>query len=877
VEELPDLFRDVVGLPAAERVRYFDARNTPQELRDQIESLLPFDTPRGLLTASVEDAVAQLLDDSARAEGTRCGAYTLVRVLGRGGMGTVFLAQRTDGELDQRVAIKFVPATSLSASFRERFLRERQILASLQHPGIAHLVDAGHTAAGHPYLVMEFVDGTPIDRYADARTVRERLELFLRVCGAVAYAHRRLVIHRDIKPSNILVDAAGEPKLLDFGIARMLDDAADPSATKERLLTPEYASPEQVRGAARTTATDIYSLGAVLYRLLTGTSPHTSRINGEGRTDTSGSSEPVPPRRLNPAIPRDLDFVVLKALRREPDGRYASVDAFADDVRAFLSARPVQARSGNAWYWTRKFVRRQWLPAAAVAAVIGSLSIGIYVANRQRGIAERRFFQLRQLSTRLTAVDEAVRNLPGSANARQQMVAASMEYLDGLSREAHQDRELMMELARGYVALAQVQGIPVRPSLGDYDTARESLRKAERFLEPVLAADRVRPDALATASELEEDLMILADTERRGGEVLVHARRSGEYLEALFTGGQATAAQLNIALSYYGNIALAYKNQGRLDESIQFIRRGIERARERRQTPELASFLSILADALRLSGDPDGALPPIVEARQIAEAYSYANELTKALTLYGILIRHGQILGDANGISLNRPAEAIEPFQKALDSMDQVADHEPNDATSRDRVGTTAVQLAALVRRDDPRRALAIYDRGIQRQREEKATAKTRREEARLLAESSYPLRSLGRSTEARQRIETAFERLRATGDYPASTIPSGREAAAVLRARAELQADTGDIAAALATYRGLFDKVMASRPDVERDLRDAGNVANMELAFARLLIRAGRTEEATALENRRRDLWRAWDRKLPGNPFVRHQLETVP
>src|SRR5262249_35644906 len=394
------------------------------------------------------------------------------------------------------------------------------------------------------------------------------------------------------------------------------------------------------------TATDVYSLGAVLYRLLTGRSPHDTGTDDSEPIETLiCSREPPAPSRVRPGIPHDLDFVVLKALRKQADDRYRSVDALAEDLRAFLESRPVQARSGSVWYWSRKFLRRRWLAVSAVAAVIASLTIGLYLANRERRIAEDRFRQLRQLSAKLLAVDAAVRSLPGSTNARQQMVAASMEYLDGLGRDARQDRGLMMELASGYIALAQVQGVPTRPNLGQFSAATDSLRKADVFLGRLLAGDPGKPDLLAMGAVLEMNAMIIADSQHQNAEALAHARRCGDYLDRFFGGGRASPAQLGSAIPAALNLGLVYMNQHHLEEAIRYDRRAVDIARAAGVTSDVSQGLSTLASALRYSGDVEAALPPITEARRIAEGTSYVSELEKSLTLYGILLRQGQILG----------------------------------------------------------------------------------------------------------------------------------------------------------------------------------------------------------------------------------------
>ena len=280
------LFRELADRSPSEREEYFARHHVPAALRSEVESLLRFDAEsvdafHGYVASAAEQVL--LLQDivvaanralpDIDATGWRCGPFRLLDVIGRGGMGAVYLAERADGEVSQRVAVKLLPPGAGDVQ-RERFLQERQILATLAHPNIARLLDAGHLEHGQPFLAMEYVDGKPIDMFTARLGVRQKITLFLKVCAAVAYLHRNLIVHRDLKPSNIFVTGDGEPKLLDFGIAKLLDVATDMTVTGMRMLTPDYASPEQVTGARLTTTTDIYSLGAVLYLLLTGKPAH---------------------------------------------------------------------------------------------------------------------------------------------------------------------------------------------------------------------------------------------------------------------------------------------------------------------------------------------------------------------------------------------------------------------------------------------------------------------------------------------------------------------------------------------------------------------------------------------------------------------------
>jgi WD40 repeat protein/serine/threonine protein kinase len=397
---LPDIFADALAIPAAEARAAFleQACGSDAELRAEVESLLRARSAAGdfLMLGSAVRMPPDLTDQITSGETpATVGAYRVVRLLATGGMGSVYLGERTDEAYRKLVAIKVVTPGRWSPEILQRFRTERQVLADLEHPGIARLIDGGSLEGGLPYLVMEYVDGSPINRYCFEHDldVRSVLSLFLAVCDAVQYAHQNLVIHRDLKPSNILVDRSGRPRLLDFGIAKVLGPAfhggtADAALTTFQPLTPRYASPEQIAGRRVTTATDIYSLGAVLYELLTGESPY----DLVGKTpsavaNTILNAAPVrPSQRAAPERSRrlrgDLDTIVLKALAKEPARRYATVEEFAADVRRHLSGEPVHARPDTAAYRVSKFVRRNKLLVAGTTALVVLLTGAFAVSLR---------------------------------------------------------------------------------------------------------------------------------------------------------------------------------------------------------------------------------------------------------------------------------------------------------------------------------------------------------------------------------------------------------------------------------------------------------------------------------------------------------------
>ena len=427
------------------------------------------------------------------------GAYRLIRLLGAGGMGAVYLAERSDGVYSKFVAVKLLAAPFLHAL--DRLLREREILGRLDHPNIARLLDGGSTTDGLPYLVMDYVDGIPIDRYCKEKGVslEERIGLLLQVCAGVAHAHRNLIIHRDLKPENILVTSDGTVKLVDFGIAKLFDDALN--VTSQRPATPAYCSPEQLRGEPVTTAADVYSLGVVGYRLLAGSHPYALRT---GRLDellnAVLTAEPI---RLSLApglnaqtarrLRGDLDNILLRAIAREPERRFASVEQFAEDLERYQKGFPVRARSDTLTYRAAKFIGRYRIASAFAIMAMVFLIGGIVVTAWQARVAQQRFQDLRQFAHSVVFdVNDSLSSIPGTITVQKQVVETALRYLDRLSQESVQDLSLREELAAAYIRIGKVQGGAFEPNLGDSRGALDSFNKAITAIGPTPATGELR-------------------------------------------------------------------------------------------------------------------------------------------------------------------------------------------------------------------------------------------------------------------------------------------------------------------------------------------------------------------------------------------------
>jgi eukaryotic-like serine/threonine-protein kinase len=592
--QVEDLFHQALEQPDAERRAWVDqACAGDDELKTEVLSLLASDEGGGNFVGSqVEQAVlAMAAEPAAESNVTdrRIGPYRLIRELGRGGMGAVYLAARADQEYESQVAIKLVRPGLDTEFILRRFRRERQILARLQHPHIARMLDGDTTADGTPYIVMEYVEGASwITKHAieNNLSVEQRLRIFLPVCEAVAHAHRNFVVHRDLKPGNILINREGAPKLLDFGISKLLHmGAAETSETRDvNLMTPDYASPEQIVGDPVTIASDIYSLGAVLYELLTGKRPHVIEncrpLELEKAICLTDTITPSVAVRPSPALERrlagDLDNIVLRAMQKSPDRRYATADQFADDIRRHLEHRPVLARRDSLWYRTGKFVRRNRVAVSLTGLAAASMIIGTAISIQQARISQQRYQQLRKLaSTFVFDVEAAARDLPGSIKVRQLIASTGLEYLDNLSRSSARDWELKRELAAAYQRIGNVQGGTNTANLGDPAAALVSFRRAERLLDEVLKHDPSNRQALLDWLELEAiigDLQVASGDERVSVETY---KRGMQRIDSALAGKEDLDLEHSAAV-YLFDLARALRQTGELQASSESAHRGIE-------------------------------------------------------------------------------------------------------------------------------------------------------------------------------------------------------------------------------------------------------------------------------------------------------------
>jgi eukaryotic-like serine/threonine-protein kinase len=741
-DQVREVVDAVLDLPPDQRSPYLDKACQQPAVRRYVESLvLSYQQAGEFLDEPALAGHAEVLAEGEADswKGRRVGPYQVIEEIGEGGMGSVYRAMRVDDQYQKQVAIKVVRSGFDTRFALTRFKAERQILANLEHPNIARLLEGGSTEDGQPYFVMEYIQGQPLDQYCDDHklTITERLRLFRTVCSAVQYAHQNLVIHRDIKPNNILVNAEGVPKLLDFGIAKILSaDQSDSlkTMTMVRLLTPEYASPEQLLDEPITTASDIYSLGVVLYELLTGQRPYRfttrkpdeiARVVSESEpqkpsaavvgvnesTDIMGKSVPRTPEagsgtregspeKLRRRLSGDLDNIVLMALRKEPQRRYASVEQLSEDLRRHLEGLPVIARTDTFGYRSGKFVRRHTAGVTTAALVVLSLTVGLAfalreakIARQQRARAEQRFNDVRTLANSLIFdVHDSIADLSGSTAARKLIVDKALHYLDSLSRESQGDLSLQRELAAAYKRIGDVQGDVYSANLGDSAGSLASYQKALEIREVVFATN---PANVTDSINLAQSLHCVADALLLKGETdqaWKDVQRSVETIEPLVNAhpndlpllqelaadytSEASILGGNFNLSNLGDTANALVvRQKQVDVRERIFQSDPSNANK----GEFAIGLTMLGDQFLLLGQRHTALDYYLRSQKMFEDLASGSTGRKAKNrLYSIYNRINTVQ-QANG---NLP-ESLVYARKALKIAQELSQADPNDVYSR--------------------------------------------------------------------------------------------------------------------------------------------------------------------------------------------------
>ncbi|MEZ5428339.1 MAG: protein kinase [Pyrinomonadaceae bacterium] len=625
--------------------------------------------------------------------GQKIGNFTIIGELGYGGMGAVYLAERTDGEFDQKVALKLLKREMNTAALRRRFLHERKILASLEHPNIARLLDAGTTDDKIPFLAMEYVEGLPINDFCEKNKLdlNERLNLFRKVCAAVDFAHRNLIVHRDLKPSNILVNEDGEPKLLDFGISKILSEEFEQSdsatITKLGVMTPSYASPEQLQHKSVTTATDIYSLGIILYELLSGHRPFEAvendlkeiykavleteppppsalveTVKKEFKEQTSAETMIIPaeneksanletdinkirltisnPVKLSSQSLRgDLDNIVLKSLRKEPERRYLSAENFAEDIHRHQRGLPVTARPNTFSYRAEKFFKRNKASVIAgvlmVLAIIAGIAATLWqarIAQAEKAKAEKRFGDVRKLANSyLFDIYPEIEDLEGSLKARGTIIKTALEYLDSLSQEAEGDTDLQLELATAYEKIGEVQGAVNIMNLGDIKAGMESYKKAQKLREDIFKTnpqDAKNKEALSRNYQVTAQTLMWNIDTALASEFFEKAINIRRELVAENPASPDLQNRLAVLMTDYAGVAINNaeneKAQKLLDEAIVILKETLQKNPKHLNTRKAyPRALRAYAQLRKNLGDYEGAI------KNIEESVALTNQLIK--------------------------------------------------------------------------------------------------------------------------------------------------------------------------------------------------------------------------------------------------------
>lgn len=730
------VFATAAALDADARARTIDdACGDRPDLRHEIQALLAAHDRLAAAGGSEPDD-----EISATGLGLQVGAYRLVELIGEGGMGVVYRAERADGLFAQQVAVKLTRSTIADSDLRRRFSVERQILASLNHDNIVRLLDGGTTAHGQAFLIMEHVEGVPLTQHCRDRalSLEDRLRLFCSVCRAVQYAHQRGVVHRDLKPANILVTADHVPKVVDFGVAKLLEGHNGSGFTTTGVvpgpLTPNYASPEQIRGLAVTTASDVYALGLVLYEIVAGVRPYETQgqplervieivLHDQPlRPSASARDDAKPLPYAKARLRGDIDAITLKAMSKEPAERYASASELAGDINRWLRGDPVVARTPSAGYMLRRIAwRHKRLAAVSALALIGILTasgVAVWqrqVAKREQARAERQFAEVRRLANAVIfKIHDAVVPLPGSTPVRRMIVDEAIGYLERLQAESGNDPALQLELAAAHRQIGDVLGFAGAANLGDRDGAIKQYERARAIVSPLAASGTANFDVVNVAVNVDLRLATgylgKGDRERAIG----LAREAVEYAAAY----RAKQPQDNLgadmqARSYFGLASAMPRDESMpvwyktLDYYEKLLVIQPDDANTQRNVALVGKYIGSNLE----SADPKGALKYYarsleLDEKRLAAAPDDPRMHFDAAISFSNVASVSDLLGDWE--------TAARLFDRSLTLRRRMVAEDPANVQAHQRLGYLLARLARFHGERDPDRARVLGREAIQ-------------------------------------------------------------------------------------------------------------------------------------------------------------------
>ncbi|MBS1830776.1 MAG: protein kinase [Acidobacteria bacterium] len=898
--QIESLFLQALDCLPGDRSRFLDrvCEGDPQ-LRRELDSLLDCHSPDEPLVQIPPIAALDLSASASDRKGEHVGPYRLEGLIGHGGMGAVYLGVRDDDQYQKKVAIKLLKRGLDTDFMLGRFRQERQILANLEHPFIARLLDGGATADGLPYFVMEYVDGIAITKYCSENnlTVEERLRLFRLVCEAVQYAHQNLVVHRDIKPSNILVTREGMPKLLDFGVAKVLDPGLETSGTMtrpdQRMLTPDYASPEQVRGSQISTISDVYSLGAVLYEVLTGQGPH--RFTSKSMTDLERTICEVDPERpslaagpkLKQQLCGDLDNIILTAMRKEPQHRYASAAEMSEDLRRQMEGLPIQAHEDHWGYRTGKFIRRNRLAVMAACLIVASLVGGIVATAIQARRAERRFDLARQMAKSVIAdINGPLGRLPGTTAVRASMIQNVLRYLDGLALDSGGDPSFELEIADAYREVAGTEAHPNRQNLGQTAAALSHYQRASEIYMRHISDARTRVHALGgvigtniEAGDIEARMGNVASAKDRLRKVVALANeataqdseavRPGTWVYLLFRLGDAEMRERNAeqGLIHFRKALDISRDWAAAERSVN------ARSTLRGAYSRVASAQAQAGDLLAAKNNHEAALRIVEEALRQPDATVFERSM-----LGSIHINLAILLGSSGAMNLGDRPLALSHFRSALDILSAIAASDENDMRARNELAGAYLSGGALLMDEQPAEATALYEKGTAisstLSSADPSNPSYRYDVALGNLGAGEGLLRLGRYTAALPRLNDALKSMESLRSIPSEEVGAIGAAGRAHRSIGDALLSNGDLDGAQREYQ----KALAAAQELSQrfllSLSFQQQVADSLEALGRYYRTASRRHprfrsEARACFEKSLAIWKDWAGRQIGTPYT--------